>query len=149
MPGENESWDGLDEWARLAATLKYIDGYATQDVEQLVRLIGAQKASSRVIERIERIEQKPAEHNIGHLPTRFPTDSTRRVFLYSKENTSVGYMISLIHQLAVQEPGGGENATVHQLESLLKGFSAVERAARRNAGRLSTANQALAEEGQR
>ncbi|MEU4304955.1 hypothetical protein [Streptomyces rochei] len=129
-----------------AATLKYIDGYATQDVERLVHLIGAQKAGSRVI---ERIEQKPAEHNIGHLPTRFPTDSTRRVFLYSKENTSVGYMISLIHQLAVQEPGGGENATVHQLESLLKGFSAVERAARRNAGRLSTANQALAEEGQR
>ncbi|MET9718220.1 hypothetical protein ABZZ46_22720 [Streptomyces rochei] len=146
MPGENESWDSLDEWARLAATLKYIDGYATQDVEQLVRLIGAQKAGSRVI---ERIEQKPAEHNIGHLPTRLPTDSTRRVFLYSKENTSVGYMIRLIHQLAVQEPGGGENATVHQLESLLKGFSAVERAARRNAGRLSTANQALAEEGQR
>ncbi|MFE1117632.1 hypothetical protein [Streptomyces rochei] len=146
MPGENESWDGLDEWARLAATLKYIDGYATQDVERLVHLIGAQKAGSRVI---ERIEQKPAEHNIGHLPTRLPTDSTRRVFLYSKENTSVGYMISLIHQLAVQEPGGGENATVHQLESLLKGFSAVERAARRNAGRLSTANQALAEEGQR
>ncbi|WP_192341653.1 hypothetical protein [Streptomyces sp. VITNK9] len=129
-----------------AATLKYIDGYATQDVERLVHLIGAQKAGSRVI---ERIEQKPAEHNSGHLPTRFPTDSTRRVFLYSKENTSVGYMISLIHQLAVQEPGGGENATVHQLESLLKGFSAVERAARRNAGRLSTANQALAEEGQR
>ncbi|MBQ0876376.1 MULTISPECIES: hypothetical protein [unclassified Streptomyces] len=146
MPGENESWDGLDEWARLAATLKYIDGYATQDVERLVRLIGAQKAGSRVI---ERIEQKSAEHNIGHLPTRLPTDSTRRVFLYSKENTSVGYMISLIHQLAVQEPGGGENATVHQLESLLKGFSAVEQAARRNAGRLSTANQALAEEGQR
>ncbi|CAL9285350.1 hypothetical protein SUDANB135_01010 [Streptomyces sp. SudanB135_2055] len=129
-----------------AATLKCIDGYATQDVEQLVHLIGAQKAGSRVI---ERIEQKPAEHNIGHLPTRLPTDSKRRVFLYSKENTSVGYMISLIHQLAVQEPGGGENATVHQLESLLKGFSAVERAARRNAGRLSTANQALAEEGQR
>lgn len=128
---------------------KYIDGYATQDVERLVRLIGAQKAGSRVIERIERIEQKPAEHNIGHLPTRLPTDSKRRVFLYSKENTSVGYMISLIHQLAVQEPGGGENATVHQLESLLKGFSAVERAARRNAGRLSTANQALAEGGQR
>ncbi|WMC84884.1 hypothetical protein [Streptomyces rochei] len=145
MPGENESWDSLDEWARLAATLKYIDGYSTQDVEQLVRLIGAQKAGSRVI---ERIEQKPAEHNIGHLPTRLPTDSTRRVFLYSKENTSVGYMISLIHQLVVQEPGGGENTTVHQLESLLKGFSAVERAARRNAGRLSTANQALAEEGQ-
>ncbi|MBU8548138.1 MULTISPECIES: hypothetical protein [Streptomyces] len=146
MPGENESWDSLDEWARLAATLKYIDGYATQDVEQLVRLIGAQKAGSRVI---ERIEQKLAEHNIGHLPTRLPTDSMRRVFLYSKENTSFGYMISLIHQLAVQEPGGGESATVHQLESLLKGFSAVERAARRNAGRLSTANQALAEEGQR
>ncbi|GGY60196.1 hypothetical protein GCM10010385_06610 [Streptomyces geysiriensis] len=129
-----------------AATLKCIDAYATQDVEQLVHLIGAQKAGSRVI---ERIEQKPAEHNIGHLPTRLPTDSTRRVFLYSKENTSVGYMISLIHQLAVQEPGGGENATVHRLESLLKGFSAVERAARRNAGRLSTASQALAEEGQR
>ncbi|WP_331763596.1 hypothetical protein OH738_40775 (plasmid) [Streptomyces hirsutus] len=145
MHGENE-WDSLDEWARLAATLKYVNGYATQDVEQLVRLIGAQKAGSRVI---ERIEQKLAEHNIGHLPTRLPTDSTRRVLLYSKEHVGIGFTLSLIHQLATQEPRDGENATVHQLESLLKGMSAVQRAIRRNDGRPSTASQALAEEGQR
>ncbi|MFC9050880.1 MULTISPECIES: hypothetical protein [Streptomyces violaceoruber group] len=45
-----------------------------------------------------------------------------------QENLDVGYMISLIHQLAVREPGDCENATVHQLESLLKGFSAAQRA---------------------
>ncbi|OWA18422.1 hypothetical protein B9W68_05790 [Streptomyces sp. CS227] len=72
------------------------------------------------------------------------------MFLYSKENTDVGYMISLIHQLAVQDPGDGENATVHQLEGLLKGFSAVQRAIhRRTVGRPSAAAQALIEEGQR
>ncbi|MES4826136.1 hypothetical protein, partial [Streptomyces anthocyanicus] len=68
-----------------------------------------------------------------------------------QENLDVGYMISLIHQLAVREPGDCENATVHQLESLLKGFSAAQRAShrRRADGRPSAATQALAEEGQR
>ncbi|WP_319152255.1 MULTISPECIES: hypothetical protein [Streptomyces] len=68
-----------------------------------------------------------------------------------QENLDVGYMISLIHQLAVREPGDCENAAVHQLESLLKGFSAAQRAShrRRADGRPSAATQALAEEGQR
>lgn len=128
---ENE-WDGLDEWARLAATLKFINGYAAWDVEQLVRLIGSQKAGARVI---ERIEEKLAENNIGHLPTKIPTDSTRRVLLYSKEHVGLGYILGLIHQLAIEDPADGENATVNQLESLLKGISAVSRTTARSDSR--------------
>lgn len=128
---ENE-WAGLDEWTRLAATLKFIKGYATWDVEQLVRLIGSQKAGARVI---ERVEQKLAENNIGHLPTKLPTDSARRVLLYSKEHASLGYILSLVHQLATQDPADGENSTVNQLESLLNGISALSRATARSDSR--------------
>lgn len=35
---ENDEWADLGEWARLAATLKFINGYAARDVVQLVRL---------------------------------------------------------------------------------------------------------------
>ena len=123
---ENDyDWDSLDEWGRLAATLKFVNGYGTRDVEELVRLIGSQKAGARVI---ERIEQKLAEHNIGHLPTRLPTDSTRRVLLYSKEHVGLGYILSMVHQLAVQDPADGDSATVYQLESLLNSISAMSRA---------------------
>ncbi|MDH6629415.1 hypothetical protein M2271_007251 [Streptomyces sp. LBL] len=139
---ENE-WDGLDEWGRLAATLKFIKGYAAWDVEQLVRLIGSQKAGARVI---ERIEEKLAEKNIGHLPTRLPTDSTRRVLLYSKEHVGLGYILSLVHQLATQEPADGENATVYQLESLLNGISALTRVTGRTDGRSSNVDHALERE---
>ncbi|MET7573358.1 hypothetical protein ABZT04_33410 [Streptomyces sp. NPDC005492] len=128
---ENE-WAGMDEWARLAATLKFVKGYDARDVEELVRLIGAQKAGARVI---ERIEQKLADNNIGHLPTKLPTDSTRRVLLYSKEHVGLGYVLSLIHQLAIQDPADGENATVNQLESLLNSISALSRATARSESR--------------
>ncbi|MGP3777134.1 hypothetical protein ACTWJ8_40500 (plasmid) [Streptomyces sp. SDT5-1] len=125
----DKSWGELDEWERLAHTLRWA-GHEARDVEDLVRLIGSQKAGARVI---ERIEQKLAEHNIGHLPTRLPTDSTRRVLLYSKENVGVGYVLSLVHELAVQDPADEHNASVNQLDSLLKNITSLSLNARRGA----------------
>jgi hypothetical protein len=88
-----------------------------------VRLVGAQKAGARVM---ERIEQKLAEHNIGHLPTKLPTDSTRRVLLYSKEHDAIGYLLSLVHELALQDPVDERNATVHRLDFALKEVTSLK-----------------------
>ncbi|MEU5748206.1 hypothetical protein ABZ804_22040 [Streptomyces sp. NPDC047726] len=127
------AWEDLDEWEQLAAKLKLLHGgFVSKDVEDLVRLIGSQKAGARVI---ERIELKLAEHNIAHLPTKLPTDSTRRVLLYSRESADLGYVLSLVHKLALQEPADGDNATVYQLEALLKGIHAVSQALRREGDR--------------
>ncbi|MEU6756016.1 hypothetical protein [Streptomyces sp. NPDC046685] len=112
-------WEDMDEWESLAHRLRWA-GHEARDVENLVHLVGAQKAGARVI---ERIEQKLAEHNIGHLPTKLPTDSTRRVLLYSKEHGGIGHVLSLIHDLALQDPADEQNATVHQLDELLKGIT--------------------------
>ncbi|MFE0654642.1 hypothetical protein ACFVZH_39685 [Streptomyces sp. NPDC059534] len=109
-----------DEWAGLSANLKFQDGFATWDVWQLVKLIGAKKAGARII---ESIEQKLAENNIGHLPTKLPTDSTRRVLLYAKDHADTGFIVRLIHELALQEPDDGDNRSVHQLEILLNTIS--------------------------
>ncbi|MGK5692814.1 hypothetical protein ACSNOJ_07825 [Streptomyces sp. URMC 128] len=120
-------WADMDEWESLAHRLRWA-GHEARDVEGLVRLIGAQKAGARVIERIER---KLADHNIGHLPTRLPTDSTRRVLLYSKEHEGVGFMLSLVHELAIQDPADERNAVVHQLDSSLKSITSLSLNARR------------------
>jgi hypothetical protein len=106
-------------------------GHEARNVEDLVRLIGAQKAGARVI---ERIEQKLAQHNIGHLPTQLPTDSTRRVLLYSREHDGIGHVLDLIHELALQDPADEQNATVHELDRLLKIITSHELNARRRAG---------------
>ncbi|MFJ1552752.1 hypothetical protein [Streptomyces mirabilis] len=120
-------WEDMNEWESLAHRLRWA-GHEARDIESLVSLIGAQKAGARVI---ERIEQKLAEHNIGHLPTKLPTDSTRRVLLYSKEHDGIGYVLSLIHELALQDPADERNATVHQLDSLLKSITSLSLNARR------------------
>ncbi|MET7927034.1 hypothetical protein ABZT43_24140 [Streptomyces sp. NPDC005349] len=122
-----------DQWAGLAGQLKFVNGYGTWDVQTLVRLIGSKKAGARVI---ERIEQKLAENKVGHLPTKLPTDGTRRVLLYSKEHVGLGYILSVIHELALQDPADGENARVNQLESMLKGITMLQRATGRNDGRV-------------
>lgn len=122
-------WEDMDEWESLAHGLRWA-GHEARDVESLVRLAGAQKAGARVI---ERIEQKLADHNIGHLPTKLPTDSTRRILLYSKEHVGVGYMLSLVHELAIQDPADERNATVHHLDSLLKGLTSLSLNAARRA----------------
>ncbi|MGY5009897.1 hypothetical protein ACWCY6_17710 [Streptomyces sp. 900105755] len=112
----------MDEWESLAHRLRWA-GHEARDVENLVRLVGAQKAGARVI---ERIEQKLADHNIGHLPTKLPTDSTRRVLLYSKEHNGIGYLLSLVHELALQDPANELNATVHRLDFALKEVTSLK-----------------------
>ncbi|MFF7838816.1 hypothetical protein ACFZC6_08370 [Streptomyces ossamyceticus] len=111
----------MNEWESLAHRLRWA-GHEARDIENLVHLIGAQKAGARVI---ERIEQKLADHNIGHLPTRLPTDSTRRVLLYSKEHEGVGFMLSLVHELAIQDPADEQNGIVHRLDERLKDITSL------------------------
>ncbi|MBK3639504.1 hypothetical protein [Streptomyces sp. MBT33] len=120
----------MDGWETLAHGLRWA-GHQARDVEDLVRLAGAQKAGARVI---ERIEQKLAEHNIGHLPTKLPTDSTRRVLLYSKEHDGVGYLLSLVHELALQDPADERNTTVHHLDHVLKEATSLKLNAARTGG---------------
>ncbi|MEU3199635.1 hypothetical protein [Streptomyces sp. NPDC006996] len=115
-------WEDMDEWESLARRLRWA-GHEARDVESLVRIAGAQKAGARVI---ERIEQKLADHNIGHLPTKLPTDSTRRVLLYSKEHDGIGYLLSLVHELALQDPADELNATVHRLDFALKEVTSLK-----------------------
>lgn len=112
----------MNEWESLAHRLRWA-GHEARDVENLVRLVGAQKAGARVM---ERIEQKLADHNIGHLPTKLPTDSTRRVLLYSKEHDGIGYLLSLVHELALQDPADERNATVHRLDFALKEVTSLK-----------------------
>ncbi|WP_369179084.1 hypothetical protein [Streptomyces mutabilis] len=88
-----------------------------------MRLAGPQKAGARVI---ERIEQKLADHNIGHLPTKLPTNSTRRVLLYSKEHNGIDYLLSLVHELALQDPADERNTTVHRLDFALKEVTSLK-----------------------
>ncbi|MCD9904595.1 hypothetical protein LUR56_39975 [Streptomyces sp. MT29] len=109
-------WEDMDTWETLAQGVKWA-GHETLDVEDLVRRIGAQKAGVRVI---ERIEQKLKDHNIGHLPTKLPTDSTRRVLLYAKEHDGIGYVLGLVHELALQDPADDRNTTVQRLDQELK-----------------------------
>lgn len=122
-------WEDMDEWESLAHGLRFA-GHQAMDVEHLVRLFGAQKAGARVI---ENIEYKLAQHNIGHLPTKLPTDSTRRVLLYSKEHIGIGHVLSLVHDLALQDPADERNATVRQLDSHLKMLTSLSLHARRRA----------------
>lgn len=105
-----------NEWAGLAGQIRFRGGFEKYDVEELVRLIGHQKPGARVI---ERIEQKLAENNIGHLPTKLPTEGARRVLLYSKDQAGLGFVLHLVHRLATEDPADGNSATVNQLETLL------------------------------
>jgi hypothetical protein len=120
----------MDGWETLAHGLRWA-GHEARDVEDLVRLAGAQKAGARVI---ERIEQKLAKLNIGHLPTKLPTDSTRRVLLYSKEHNGIGYLLSLVHELALQDPADEQNATVRRVDRLLQEVTSLKLNADNRAG---------------
>ncbi|MFE6639589.1 hypothetical protein ACFVFT_38255 [Streptomyces tendae] len=122
-------WEDMDEWDSLAHRLRWA-GHEACDVESLVHLVGAQKAGARVI---ERIEEKLAKYNIGHLPTKLPTDSTRRVLLYSKEHEGVGFMLSLVHELAIQDPADEQNGTVHRLDRRLMEITSMSLHAARGA----------------
>ncbi|RZU28282.1 hypothetical protein EV284_6448 [Streptomyces sp. BK022] len=112
----------MDDWEVLAQRVRWA-GYEARNVEDLVRFAGAQKAGARVM---EGVEKKLADHNIGHLPTKLPTDSTRRVLLYSKEHNGVGYLLSLVHELALQEPADERNATVHLLDFALREVNSLK-----------------------
>ncbi|MBZ6253576.1 hypothetical protein KVH27_35080 [Streptomyces olivaceus] len=112
----------MNEWESLAHRVRWA-GHEARDVEDLVRLAGAQKAGARVI---ERIEQKLAAHDIGHLPSKLPTDSTRRVLLYSKDHNGIGYLLSLVQELALQDPADERNATVHRLDFALKEVTSLK-----------------------
>lgn len=123
-------WEEMDGWETLAHGLRWA-GHQARDVEDLVRLAGAQKAGARVI---ERIEQKLAKLNIGHLPTKLPADSTRRVLLYSKEHNGIGYLLSLVHELALQDPADEQNATVRRVDRLLQEVTSLKLNADNRAG---------------
>ncbi|MBM9624442.1 hypothetical protein [Streptomyces zhihengii] len=111
-----------NEWAGLSANLKFQGGFAVWDIGMLVHLYGAKKAGARII---ESIELKLADNKIGHLPTKLPTDGTRRVLLYAKDHVGLGYVINQIHTLAIQAPEAGENATVYQLQGFLNSLSTL------------------------
>ncbi|WP_328491279.1 hypothetical protein [Streptomyces zaomyceticus] len=114
-----------NEWAGLSANLKIQGGFAEWYVEGLVRLAGSQKAGARII---ESIEQKLAQNNIGHLPSKLPTDSTRLVLLYTKDQPGLSFIVRLVHDLATQDPDSGSNVEVRGLHSLLATMVKVEQA---------------------
>ncbi|MFF4057687.1 hypothetical protein ACFYZ0_18260 [Streptomyces sp. NPDC001708] len=124
MPGASTVEEA---WAKLPRYLDMIGGYDLWHVETLVRFDGSERAGARII---ERITEKLAEHQIGHLPGRLPTDGNCPVLLYSKTNTDIGFLISLVHQLATQDVSDHTSPSVHQLNSLLKGHTALLRALR-------------------
>lgn len=107
-------------WANLPALIDLHGGYDLWDVEQLVLFAGSTKPGAIII---QGIEQKLAEHNIGHLPTRLPTRGKCPVLLYNKDQPNLGYVLSLVHQLATQEVDDGTNGSAHQLKTLLDGIS--------------------------
>ncbi|MFG2774985.1 hypothetical protein [Streptomyces sp. NPDC048350] len=109
-----------NEWAGLSAYLEGKGGYDRWDVERLVRISGSQKAGARIV---ERIEQELAKHNIGHLPSKLPTDGTCRVLLYTKTTPGLGSVLGLVHELATQEDDA-TNDRVLRLESLLDVYNA-------------------------
>lgn len=109
-------------WDKLPAYIDFNGGYELWDVERLVRFAGSQKAGARIV---ERIEQQLAENNIGHLPTKLPTDGACRVLLYNKDQPNLGYVLRLIHELATQEVNDNTNPSIHQLNTLLDGISTV------------------------
>ncbi|MFI9078753.1 hypothetical protein ACIGW8_20135 [Streptomyces sioyaensis] len=109
-------------WAELPALIDFSGGYDLWDVERLVLFAGSQKAGARII---ERIEQQLAENNIGHLPTKLPTDSTCRVLLYNKDQPNLGFILRLVHDLATHEADDNTNASIHQLKTLLDGISTM------------------------
>lgn len=106
-------------WASLPAFIDFSGGYVLWDIEMLVRLGGSQKAGARII---EGIEQQLAENHVGHLPAKLPTDSTRPVILYNKDQPNLGIVLSMVAQLASPEVNDN-SGTVHQLKILLDTIS--------------------------
>ncbi|GAA2271744.1 hypothetical protein GCM10010415_43070 [Streptomyces atrovirens] len=129
-----------EAWAKLPGYIAAIGGYDLWSVEMLVRFDGAQRAGARII---ERIEQRLAANNVGHLPGRLPRDGNCRVLLYSKDQPNVGFILRLVHQLATQEVNDDTNALVQQLKMMLDGNAAVQRAIGGVDSRLNNADQAL------
>ncbi|WP_329127312.1 hypothetical protein [Streptomyces sp. NBC_01465] len=117
-------------WAELPALIDFAGGYDLWDVERLVRFAGSQKAGLRIV---ERVEQQLAENNIGHLPTKLPTDGTCKVLLYNKDQPNLGYVLSLVHELATQDVNDNTNGSIHQLKSLLDGIMSFRPTAQRDA----------------
>ncbi|MEU1592799.1 hypothetical protein ABZ468_08035 [Streptomyces sp. NPDC005708] len=107
-------------WDKLPALIDFEGGFSLWDVERLVRFAGSERAGARII---ERIEQQLAENNIGHLPTKLPTDGTCRVLLYNRDRPNLGFVLRLVHDLATQEANDNTSATVCQLKMLLGGIS--------------------------
>ncbi|MFI5990248.1 hypothetical protein ACIBAC_00140 [Streptomyces sp. NPDC051362] len=108
------------KWTDLPALIDFSGGYELWRVEMLVRMAGSRKAGLRII---ESIEQHLAENNIGHLPTRLPTDGTCRVLLYNKDRPNLGYVLGMIHRLATEEVDENTNGTAHSLKTMLDGIS--------------------------
>ncbi|MGW2496225.1 hypothetical protein ACWCV2_17205 [Streptomyces pseudogriseolus] len=127
MPGATNVEEA---WAKLPDYLAAIGGYDMWYVEALVRFDGAQRAGARIM---ERITERLAEHGIGHLPDRLPTDGNCRVLLYNREQPNVGFLLRLVHELATQEYSDNTNPSVGQLKSLLDGHRMVQQAAERKA----------------
>jgi hypothetical protein len=121
-----------EAWAKLPGYLAAIGGYDLWSVEMLVRFDGAQRAGSRIIERIER---QLAANNVGHLPARLPTDSNCRVLIYSRDQPNLGFVLRLVHELATQDVDDNTNASVHQLKVLLDGHAQLQRSIGRVEGR--------------
>ncbi|MFJ4151969.1 hypothetical protein ACIP10_30960 [Streptomyces galbus] len=119
-------------WAGLSQMLAGSGGYRVLNIESLVNFEGAQRAGANII---KRIEQRLAEANIGHLPTRLPTDSTCKVLLYNRDQPNVGFLIRLIHDLAIQEVGDDTNASVLRLQAVLDAERDLKRLDRKADGR--------------
>ncbi|CAM5236599.1 hypothetical protein [Streptomyces griseomycini] len=125
MPGATNVEEA---WAKLPDYLAAIGGYDMWYVEALVRFDGAQRAGARIM---ERITERLAEHNIGHLPDRLPTDGNCRVLLYNRDQFNVGFLLRLVHELATQEYSDNTNALVGTLKITLDGHRKVLQAAER------------------
>ncbi|MFF3036472.1 MULTISPECIES: hypothetical protein [Streptomyces] len=107
-------------WAELPSLIDFEGGYSLWDVDRLVRLAGSRKPGARII---EGIEKQLAELNIGHLPAKLPTTGTQSVLLYSKDRPNLGFVLTLVHNLATAEANDPTSGLVNQLHSLLNGIS--------------------------
>ncbi|MFJ7114944.1 hypothetical protein ACIQW4_17450 [Streptomyces albogriseolus] len=117
-----------DAWAELPKLIRFPYGFELWDVERLVRFDGAQRAGARII---ERIEQQLAKNNIGHLPTKLPTDGTCQVLLYCKDEPGLPFIVRLVHDLATKDVNDDTNASVHMLHTLLQAMRRTSQAAAR------------------
>ncbi|MGX1268063.1 hypothetical protein [Streptomyces phaeoluteigriseus] len=101
-------------WETYAGIIAAEGGYRQMRVQELLAVAGARKAGRRIVEEIER---DLAAQNLGHFPTRLPTDQTACVLLYNVDQQGLGGLLHLVRKLT--EAGTSINSEIATLHALL------------------------------